>query len=232
MALAAPPRPLTTELAEIDDHRQLMRLAVNRVAVARGLNAPWPVDLPKHTIPRVSTLLDEHDDLASWDEARLGVLREELLDTDQRSASGAWYTPPPLAHSLAGAAIHTLLEHDADHRPERILDTIVIDPACGGGVFLAYAARHLTAYYAELLTYYGAPVPDQDTLTATIAKSCVFGIDTDPIAVDLAKTACWLAANGVPHIDFLDDNIVQGNALNADLPPAIADGCGSSEVSW
>ncbi|MCC9708231.1 SAM-dependent methyltransferase [Streptomyces sp. MNU76] len=223
MALAETLAPLHTEHADADDHRQIMRLAASRVATARGLAAPWPVDLPAQTIARVTKHLDDQADLASWDETQLGELREQFLDSEERSACGAWYTPPPLAHSLAGGALHTLLEHDPDHRPERILDTTVIDPACGGRVFLAFAARYLTAYSTELLKHYGAPAPEQDTLTATIAQSCVFGIDTDPIAVDLAKTACWLAANGVPPIDFLDDNIIHGNALNADLPPAVAD---------
>ena len=223
MALATPLAPLHTERADPEDHQQIMRLAINRVARARGLAAPWTVDLPPQTNARVAKLLDRQDDLASWDENQLGGLREQLLDPDQRSASGAWYTPPPLAHSLAGGALHTLLEHDPDHRPERIWDTIALDPACGSGIFLAYTARHLTAYYTELLRYLGAPLPDQDTLTAAIARSCVFGIDTDPVAVDLAKSACWFAANGAAPIDFLDDNIVHGNALNADLPPAVTD---------
>lgn len=223
MALAEPLAPLHTELGAIDDHQQTMRLVVNRVAVARGLTAPWPVDLPQQTIARITRLLGDQADLPDWDEAKLGQLREQLLEADDRSMSGAWYTPPPLAHSLAGGALHTLLEHDQDLSPERILDTIVIDPACGGGVFLAFAARYLTAYYTELLTYYGAPLPDQDELTTAIATSCVFGIDTDPIAVDLAKTARWFTANGRPPIDFLDSNIIHGNALNADFPTPIAE---------
>jgi hypothetical protein len=43
----------------------------------------------------------------------------------------------------------------------------------------------------------------------------------NPVAVDLAKSACRLESGGAVPIDWLDDNIVIGNALAGDLPPAL-----------
>ncbi|MGW3313883.1 N-6 DNA methylase [Streptomyces sp. NPDC001073] len=215
---------LAAEAPGPEGHREIVRLAVNSVAAARGLPRPWPIHLAEDTAQRVTKHLADLGDLREWGAAELGALREKLLNTDDRSESGAWYTPPELAHSLTRAALSEITDLYQDDDPADALDVSVLDPACGGGVFLLAAARLLASVYVGLM--YGTRNPAPLTITAVMAdvmRSCVFGIDTDPVAVDLAKSACWLETSGFTPISWLDANIVIGNALDGDLPPALAD---------
>ncbi|MCX4919920.1 N-6 DNA methylase [Streptomyces sp. NBC_00687] len=205
------------------DHRQVMRHVINAIAEARGLPAPWPVTLPGTLADRLTKRLEALGDLATWESTEVGTLREHLLSSNERSTSGAWYTPSELARPVTEAALATLTGHlYLDDDPHHILSTSVLDPACGAGVFLIAADRFLAQQYAGMLygTHHPAPLTVQAVLPQ-VMQACVYGIDTDPIAVDLAKSACWLACGGTTPIDWLDDNIVTGNALNGDLPPAL-----------
>jgi hypothetical protein len=215
---------LAAEAPGPDGHRQIVRLAVNAVAVARGLPAPWPVGLPDDAAEHVTKLLVDLGDLSTWGAAELGALREQLLTGEDRDASGAWYTPPEVARPLTRAALSEITDLHLDDAPADVLAVSVLDPACGGGVFLIAAARLLATAHAALL--YGANGPAPLTVQAVMAdvmRSCVYGIDTDPVAVDLAKSACWLETAGFTPITWLDNNIIIGNALNGDLPPVLAD---------
>ncbi|MGW0730825.1 N-6 DNA methylase [Streptomyces mirabilis] len=206
-----------------EGHRQILRLAVNTVAAARHLTEPWPVDLPDDTAHRIRKLLQDLDGISTWGAEELGSLREQLLASDTRSASGTWYTPPQIAHPLTRAALSTITDLDLDDDPADVLGVSVLDPACGAGVFLIAAARILARAYAGLLYRTHCPSPlTVQAVMADVLKSCVYGIDTDPAAVDLAKSACWLETTGFMPIDWLDSNIVIGNALNGDVPPALA----------
>jgi hypothetical protein len=220
-------RTLETLAAEApgpDGHREIVRLAVNTVAAARGLPQPWPVHLPDDTARRVVKLLSDLGDLGQWGAAELGALREQLLGSEARSESGAWYTPPEVAQSLTRAALGEITDLRLDDAPADVLDVSVLDPACGGGVFLVAAARLLAGAYVGLLFHTHDPAPlTVAAVMADVMTSCVYGIDTDPIAVDVAKSACWLETSGFVPIDWLDDNIVVGNALDGDVPPALAE---------
>ncbi|SMF86664.1 N-6 DNA methylase, partial [Streptomyces sp. Amel2xC10] len=214
---------LAAEAPGLEGHRQIVRLAVNAVAAARGLRQPWPVELPDDEAERVVKLLSGLGDLSQWGAAELGVLREGLLAAEDRSASGAWYTPPEVARPLARAALSEITDLHLDDDPAGVLAMSLFDPACGGGVFLVEAVRLLAMAYAGLL--YGTHAPASLTVRAVMAdvmKSCVYGVDTDSAAVDLAKSACWLETSGLTPIDWLDDNIVIGNTLDGDIPTALA----------
>jgi len=213
---------LAAEAPGPDGHRQIMRVAVNAVAAARGMPAPWPMDIPGDTAERVVKLLADLADLSQWGAAELGELREQLLATEDRSASGVWYTPAEVARPLTHAALGEITDLHLDDDPVDVLNVSVLDPACGCGVFLIAAARILASAYVGLL--YGTQDPAPLTVQAVMAdvmRCCVYGIDTDPVAVDLAKAMCWLETSGFAPIDWLDDNIVVGNALAGDIPPAL-----------
>ncbi|MFE9770011.1 N-6 DNA methylase [Streptomyces sp. NPDC005808] len=214
---------LTAEAPGTDGHRQILRIAVNTVAAARQLTEPWPIDLDDDTAHRTRKLLQDIDGITTWGVKELGSLHEQLLATDTRKASGSWYTPPEIAHPLTRAALSTITDLNLDDDLTDVLNVSVLDPACGAGVFLVSAARLLASAYVGLLFRTNKPAPlTVQAVMADVLKSCVYGIDTDPVAVDLAKSACWLETGGYTPIDWLDNNIVIGNALEGDLPPALA----------
>ncbi|MFE7077265.1 N-6 DNA methylase [Streptomyces sp. NPDC057620] len=215
---------LAAEAPGAEGHRQIVRLAVNTVAAARHLTEPWPVDLPDNRAHRIRKILQDLDGITRWGPEELGILHEQLLTSEARSASGTWYTPPRIAHTLTRAALSTITDLNLDDTPHDVLDVLVLDPACGGGVFLTAAAHILAGAYTALL--YGTNQPSPLTIQAvlpTVMKSCVYGIDADPVAVDLAKSACWLKTAGFTPIDWLDNNIIIRNALYGDIPPALAE---------
>lgn len=206
------------------DTRQLMRLVVNQVAAARGLPAPWPIPLGlKDAAERVGKRIAELRDLSGWGAAELGALREQLLPGPDRATAGVWYTPPPVAQFLADATLSLLPTPDFGDPPEAALAVSVLDPACGGGVVLLAAIQPLARRYAALLT--GTNTPPAALIadvTPQVMQACLFGIDIDAVAVDLAKSVCWLQTGGTAPITWLDDNIIVGDALAGDLPPRLA----------
>src|SRR5439155_10672742 len=108
----------------------------------------------------------------------------------------------------------------AGPRPEQILDLKVCDPAMGSGAFLVEACRQLAE---ELVKAWHAhdclPIlpPDEDELLHArrlVAQRCLYGVDKNPLAVDLAKLSLWLATLAKDHpFTFLDHSLRCGDSL-------------------
>jgi SAM-dependent methyltransferase len=95
-----------------------------------------------------------------------------------RRASGSYYTPPELIDLLLDHSLEPLLDRLQDPAKSRIGD-----PACGGGRFLLAAARRVARR--------GVPI-------AKVIRRCIFGVDTDPIAVRLCRESLALVAECKP----------------------------------
>jgi hypothetical protein len=91
----------------------------------------------------------------------------------------------------------------------------VIDPACGSGHFLLAAARRLAEKLAQLQSPEGVVKPQdyRHALREVVAR-CIFGVDRNPMALELARTALWLEGyeEGRP-LSFLDHHLQCGDAL-------------------
>lgn len=137
--------------------------------------------------------------------------------TGQRKGSGSFYTPRQLAHFVVGETLRPLTEMAA---PEQILNLRICDPAMGSGGFLVPAVHRLTAAYGEALARAGEDIDhkldDQERAAyrRLIVERCIYGVDLNPMAVELAKVSLWLAtaAAGKP-LSFLDAHLRCGNAL-------------------
>lgn len=107
-----------------------------------------------------------------------------------------------------------------DPRPEQILDLKVCDPAMGSGAFLVEACRFLGDALVRGWQIYGGvpPIPpDEDIVLYArrrIAQKCLYGVDRNPFAVDLAKLSLWLATLAKDHpFTFLDHALRHGDSL-------------------
>ena len=102
----------------------------------------------------------------------------------------------------------------------------VLDPACGSGHFLTAAARRIAARLASVDTGELNPTPEaiRHALRQVVGR-CVYGIDLNPMAAELAKVNLWLDAvePGLP-LSFLDHHVVWGNGLIGTNPRLIAGG--------
>jgi hypothetical protein len=139
----------------------------------------------------------------------------------ERRATGSHYTPPELVAPLVQHALEPALRarlapcRTPAEREAALLGLTVLDPACGSGHFLLAAARHLGTELARIRSGDAAPAPEivRDAVRDVIAH-CLYGVDKNPLAVELCRVALWLEghARGRP-LTFLDHRIRCGDSL-------------------
>ena len=147
-----------------------------------------------------------------------------LQPSEERRRSGSHYTPRELTEPIVRHALEPILgrlgEADNPPAPEQILDIKVCDPAMGSGAFLVEACRQLgDALVASWHAHDLAPtVPtDEDEVVFArrlVAQRCLYGVDRNPAAVDLAKLSLWLVTLAREHpLTFLDHALRHGDSL-------------------
>ena len=134
-----------------------------------------------------------------------------------RKTTGSYYTPDSLVQALLDSALNPVLdrvEAEADNPAEALLGITVIDPACGSGHFLLAAARRIATRLAHARTGGVASAGDFRHALREVARSCIYGVDRNPMAVELTKVALWIETvePGKP-LGFLDANIRCGDSL-------------------
>lgn len=202
--------------------RDVARALVNSIAESRGLPAPWP-----NTGAALPDWMDG-EDVSGWGVAELGAFRERLLTSDARKSGGVWYTPPAVADFMVRFSLDPVIDRLTEAEdPLDALQVLAVDPACGAGVFLVSGARLIARRYAALI----AKAEPADWMVAQVMpevmSECVFGVDIDPVAVDLAKSVLWLEIDGREPITFMDRNVIVGNVLDQDSPPKLEERLGS-----
>ncbi len=136
---------------------------------------------------------------------------------DERAATGSHYTPddlvqPLLKHSLDYLIADKLKEAD---KAKALLSLRVADISCGSGHILLAAARRIATELAIVRTGEEQPSPSAfRAAVRDVIRECIYGVDLNPLAVELCKVALWLEAHspGEP-LNFLDHHIKCGNAI-------------------
>jgi len=146
----------------------------------------------------------------------------------ERKSTGSYYTPTSLVSVLLDQALEPVLEQAAasSEPKEAILSLKVLDPACGSGHFLTAAARRIATRLAEVETgELNPPLEAVRHALREVVGRCIYGIDLNPMAVELAKVNLWLEAVEPGHpLSFLDHHLLCGNALIGATPRLIAEG--------
>jgi hypothetical protein len=135
----------------------------------------------------------------------------------ERAATGAHYTPdelvqPLIRHSLDYLIADELKEKDKE---KALLSLRVADISCGSGHILLAAARRIATELAIVRTGEEQPSPAAFRVAVRdVIRECIYGVDINPLAVELCKVALWLEAHnpGQP-LNFLDHHIKCGNAI-------------------
>ncbi|CAL9341414.1 hypothetical protein SUDANB106_00284 [Streptomyces sp. enrichment culture] len=168
----------------------------------------------------------------------------ELIDRpgNDRKKTGSYYTPTPLTETLLDSTLNPVIDDavkrgeqraSAEGRPghpdtivEELLSLTVCDPACGSGHFLVAAARRIAKRVASVRERNPEPTAEsvRHALHEVVAR-CIYGVDLNPMAVELAKVSLWLEAMepGKP-LSFLDAHIKHGNGLIGATPALMRDG--------
>ncbi|WP_077798660.1 Eco57I restriction-modification methylase domain-containing protein [Streptomyces sp. JHA26] len=159
-----------------------------------------------------------------------------------RKTTGSYYTPSSLIECLLNSSLDPVI-NDAVKRGEEVaarsgaadpadaivnelLSLTVCDPACGSGHFLVAAGRRIAKQVAAVRERNPEPTLNavRHALHEVVAR-CIYGVDLNPMAVDLAKVSLWLEAlePGKP-LSFLDAHVKQGNGLIGATPKLLQDG--------
>lgn len=144
-----------------------------------------------------------------------------LQPTEERRRSGSHYTPRTLTEPIVRTTFRPIFERLGERAtPEQILDLKVCDPAMGSGAFLVEACRLLGDRLVKAWEAHGRlpDVPaDEDAWTYArrlVAERCLYGVDRNVFAADLAKLSLWLATLAREHpFTFLDHALRHGDSL-------------------
>ncbi|HEY3788086.1 MAG TPA: N-6 DNA methylase, partial [Urbifossiella sp.] len=145
--------------------------------------------------------------------------RFQLLFGSERKSTGSYYTPPELVAELIRSALDPVIRDRLEKAPKdraaALLGIRVCDPACGSGHFLLAAARRLGKELARARTGEDEPAPERvrEAVRDAIAH-CIYGVDKNPLAVDLCRVALWLEGHAAAKpLTFLDHRVRCGDAL-------------------
>ncbi len=143
----------------------------------------------------------------------------------ERSSSGSHYTPEDLVKPLIEHSLEYLIEERvADFYKEKasevetkkkLFDLKVCDVACGSGHILLSAARRIALEVARVETGEQQPNPTSFRhALKEVIRNCIYGVDKNPLAVELCKVGLWLESHnpGEP-LSFLDHRIKCGDAI-------------------
>ncbi|NKY12717.1 Eco57I restriction-modification methylase domain-containing protein [Streptomyces somaliensis] len=168
----------------------------------------------------------------------------ELVDRagNDRKKTGSYYTPSALTETLLDSTLNPVIDAAVARGEERaraegladpaqaiveeLLALTVCDPACGSGHFLVAAARRIAKRVASVRER--NPEPTVEAVRHAmheVVSRCVYGVDLNPMAVELAKVSLWLEAMepGRP-LGFLDAHVKHGNGLIGATPALMKDG--------
>ncbi|MGW6309524.1 Eco57I restriction-modification methylase domain-containing protein [Streptomyces niveus] len=161
---------------------------------------------------------------------------------NDRKKTGSYYTPASLIETLLDSTLDPVID-DAQKRGEQaaaaagepdpsetivreLLSLTVCDPACGSGHFLVAAARRIAKRVAAVRESNPEPTPVavRSALHEVVAR-CIYGVDLNPMAVELAKVSLWLEAlEPGKALGFLDAHIKHGNGLVGTTPTLMLGG--------
>lgn len=167
-----------------------------------------------------------------------------------RGRSGSHYTPEELVQPLIKYSLDYLIADRlkdpkkffpaeeslfrsltlSQLQEQALLSLKILDPACGSGHILLSAARRLATELARVRTNEDQPNPlAYRHALRDVVRTCIYGVDKNPAAVELCKVALWLESHtpGEP-LGFLDHRIRCGDAIvglthATDLSEGIAD---------
>lgn len=155
-------------------------------------------------------LSEYHEDERVYDRNDAGhlVLRKHergrfiyRLAGRDRQKSASYYTPQVLTQCLVKYALKELLDGGRVQKADDILGVTVCEPAMGSAAFLNEAVNQLAeAYLERKQVELGRRIPhaiypqELQKVRMYLADRNVYGVDLNPVAVELAEVSLWLNA--------------------------------------
>ena len=167
---------------------------------------------------------------------QLGAVYERVLDfspavvdgsvvlarSGRRKATGTFYTPRSITDYLVRRTLAPLVR---DQPPDAVLALRIVDPAMGSGAFLVAACRYLADAYEQALVRDGVVASvdvgpsERAAFRRTVAQQCLYGVDRNPTAVQLARLSLWLCTLAADRpLTFVDHRLRAGNSVVGAAP--------------
>jgi len=176
-------------------------------------------------------------------------------DSGERKATGSYYTPEyvveyiventlgPLVSDIREDLMARSARGDrgfAEEFAQEVFDLKILDPAMGSGHFLTnavdYLAREIINAQERQAEQQGVESIDQshdiNWARRQVAQRCIYGVDLNPLATELAKVSLWLRTLAAKQpLAFLDHHLKTGNSLvGSDIEDVLENGSGEDEV--
>src|SRR5947209_3238024 len=155
-------------------------------------------------------------------EAKDGWTIDLLNDKGERKATGSYYTPDYIVKYIVDQTVGPVLQRAREQaatdkaKVEAVLAIKLLDPSMGSGHFLVESTEYIARFLVEL------NVQPEEVMKAyelaywkrRVVQSCIYGIDLNPLAVELAKLSLWLSTVAKDRpLSFLDHHLRTGNSL-------------------
>jgi len=211
------------DLVDCQIANQYLLESVRKLAFTQDGRALRPVDYknlgPEELGSVYEALLELHPEI----NLDAGTFALATASGHERKTTGSYYTPSSLIQVLLDSALDPVIEdrlgavkkEPIEVKEKALLDIKVCDPASGSGHFLIAAAHRLAKRLASIRSGEEEPTPEalRSALRDVISR-CIYGVDINPMAVELCKVGLWMEAlePGKP-LSFLDSHIRCGNSL-------------------
>ncbi len=195
--------------------------AIDKLARVNGAFVDYRDLSVRHMGTIYEGLLEHH--LCPLDAPEEGWTVELVNDKGERKATGSYYTPDYIVSYIVDKAVGPTLQRAVDGKQadadkvQAVLEVNVLDPAMGSGHFLVEATEYIARFLVDLgVAPEGKTVEEADLAfwKRRVVQSCVYGVDLNPLAVELAKLSLWLTTVAKDRpLSFLDHHLRPGNSL-------------------
>jgi|AntDeeMinimDraft_5_1070356.scaffolds.fasta_scaffold01638_2 type II restriction/modification system DNA methylase subunit YeeA len=201
----------------------------------------------------------EDGEYVSADEGDVVIVEEGEVHlttgSGERKATGSYYTPEYVVEYIVEETLEPLvtdIRNDlmaqsargergfAAEFAERIFDLKILDPAMGSGHFLTsaidYLAREIIDAQERQAAQEGIETVDEEHdinwARRQVAQRCIYGVDLNPLAVELAKVSLWLRTLAAEQpLAFLDHHLKTGNSLvGSDIETVLDNGESNTDI--
>ncbi len=231
--LVAPRQELDAEVGHGPIGADTLRTVHDVLAAALGDASPTDVTQASDDVEALGRV---YEALLDYTAVRASVGTEttrtvRVTQGNERKATGAHYTPRAVTEPVVRRTLEPLVYiGPAEGLPQarwtlrtsaEILALRVCDLAMGTGAFLLQACRYLSARLLEAWTLESRAGTDQRPAHALrlVARRCLYGVDKNPVAVDIARRSLWLlAGDDTDALDFVHPALRCGDALLGHAP--------------
>ena len=222
-----------SELGGLFDSDTLSNLNQLKIENRRLLKAIWCIAWFRpdgEPLVRVNWRDMETEELGSVYESLLELIPEIHLDSrtfkfaiggasgSKRKSTGSYYTPEELVNLVLEKTLEPVLDEAeakvSDDPETELLKLTIIDPACGSGHFLLSAARRVAQRVIRIRAPENPSREVYQQVLRDVVRHCIYGVDRNPLAVELCKVALWIESivPGKP-LSWLDSKIRCGDSL-------------------